>query len=305
MKLIFVSFLLIFISGHSIAGSCCGGSAGSTQIITGPQKYVFRANYQNKTLLADTSTKYQIDPRGDYELESIETTNLSSSFKFNDFWQMGLSIPIVRKTRNINQNWKSKDGLGDISINTAYEFYPEYSRHQFITRGFLYFQLTLPTAPSLFTTKDKTLLDSRGQGHTLYTVGSLFQKQFKSGVFTLQGSFTFRKGDEFKNNYFSNNSIITKDSLDNTIQVGYAHDLTKELSLSSNISRSYQQKIASSAFIGEDRSSLIHTTSFGLNYSLNNFDYSFIYSDDFMIGPNSNSVLGRAIAFGAVKRVNL
>jgi hypothetical protein len=299
LKLIFSLFILSF---KLYAGSCCGGGASTVSLITGDSETVLRSFYSNRTILADTNENSSISNRPEDQLETIETITTSISHKLTSRWQIGLSIPIVTKSREINDQWESDSGLGDISLSSAYEFYPEYTSRQFINQGFVYFSMTAPTAPSLFDAERSDLLDSRGQGHYLSTAGTLLKKRLKSQDLLLNLALTYRIGREFKKSDFSPETK-TSNSLEHKISFTHIYNFSSEWSSLLSLERSFIHEQAISVFAQSDQSLILNQLVIGTNYSLDTFDVSLTYTDDFILGRSRGTILGRSIGLGFVKRI--
>lgn len=297
--------ILLFSIDYAYSGSCCGGGGGSAQIMLGPTKSVFRASYQNQTILADSNSNSKIVAKSEKEIETIKTTTLSSSYKLNDLWQAGITIPVVEKVKKTESEYISEQGLGDISLNTAYEFWPEYSRNQFITQSFLIFQITLPTSPSLFTSQKKDLLDTRGQGHNIYSLGSMTVKRINNHTINFGVTLSYREGRTFNNTLFTEDSITTESSLNNELSLSHSYAINNKLSSLVQISRTYEQVNATSVFAGNTQSSLVYTSSLGMIYSMDEWDINLLYKDDMLIGPSFNHTLSKALSAGIIKRINL
>src|SRR5690606_40575467 len=91
MKLLFAS-LFFFYSLHSFAASCCGGGGGASTLIAGDLKAVIRMQVSEKTYLADILDS-NLSNRSQNEVDGMRTYTLSSSYRFSDFYQVGLSLP--------------------------------------------------------------------------------------------------------------------------------------------------------------------------------------------------------------------
>ena len=176
MKLILAS-LIILSCTYSYASSCCGGGGGNAQLMLGDTKSVWRSSYLNQSILGDSDSEQGVRYRPENELESIRTFTISHSYRFSDFWQVGLLVPIIEKSRRIGKDWKSDSGLGDLQFNLGYEFYPEFNRSSIISQGFIYSQITVPSAPSIYSTERNDLLDTRGSGHFYHQLGVILKKR--------------------------------------------------------------------------------------------------------------------------------
>ena len=304
MYLIFI-LSSFFISFTSFAGSCCGGGSFSAQIMIGDTDSVWRTSYSNQTILADTTRSGKIEYRPESELESIKILNLSYSKKISDLSQWGVSTPIIEKTRMISNEWESLSGLGDLKFNMAYEFLPEYSRSAFISQGFIFFEIAIPTAPSIYTTKRTDALDTRGTGHYLYSMGSVLKKRQRYGQSLLTIALTYRPSQTFKDSFFSEDDITTQSSLDNQVSFNQDIDLTKNTSTSLAVSRVYTRNKITSLFANTNQDSLTHPVSIGINYMQNDYSFSLTYTDEMIIPSGYGHTLGRTIALGLIKRVRL
>ncbi len=299
MKLL---FSLFFLCANAIAGSCCGGGASTVSLIMGDSKSVIRSSYSNRTILADTNENSNIIERPKSQLESIETLTTSMSHKFSSRWQLGTSLPVVTKSRDIGSEWRSESGLGDISLSSAYEFYPEFTRHQFISQGFTYFSVTLPTAPSIFNAKRADLLDSRGQGHYLSTLGMLLKKRFQTQDLLLNTAFTYRAGRSFSRSRFTEKTE-TQNSLDHKVAFSHIYNFSNALSSLLSLERSFIHEQAISVFAESGQSLILNQLVLGFTYSLENIDLSISYTDDFILGQSKGTILGRSLGLGFVKRI--
>ena len=306
-----ISMRKLFILSSSLiatnlyAGSCCGGGAGSAELMLGDTKSVVRTIYSDQSILADSSNDLKINNREDDEIESIRTLSLSSSYRLNELTQFGFNLPIIEKIKKVNDNWESNAGIGDLQLNMGYEFMPEYNRNRFISQGFIFSQITLPTAPSLFTTKRTDSLDTRGTGHYSYGIGTIFTKRQKTGMTTVQFLLSYRPGRKFNSTIFSSDSITTEDSFDNEVSISQSYSATENFAMSAGLKRSYLSNKTTSVYIGERQSSQKQTINLGLDYSQEDYTYLMSYSDDFLFNSSYNHVLGKSVSIGLIKRVSL
>ncbi len=299
------SFIILSFLNQAMAGSCCGGGGSSTELMIGDTKSVWRTSYIDQTILADTDQSGKIQYRPDNQLESLRTVSLSFSQRINSFWQWGANIPIIDKTRKVDNNWQSLSGLGDVKLNLGYEFLPEFNRSTFISQGFIFAQMSLPTAPSIYTTKRTDSLDTRGTGHFLYTFGGLLKKRQSFGQMILNLSLTFRPGQEFKDSFLSDESIQTESSLDHLVSLSQDIDITEKITGNLTISRNYTRNKITSVFSNSNQESLSHPLSIGVNYSTDNYSYALSYTDEMLIPASYGHTLGRSFTIGIIKRINL
>jgi hypothetical protein len=296
--------LLLLSSSELLAGSCCGGGGTGVDIMLGDTKSVFRTKYSDETILADTNNKF-INYRVQDEVESIRSLNLSYSYRLSELTQLGINIPVIEKTRQINNERKSLSGIGDPSINYAYEFLPEYTRNPYISQAFIFSQLSIPSSPSIFTTKRTDTLDTRGSGHEKYTIGTIFTKRKNWGMTTFQSTISYRPGKKFDNSQLSNQNIQTKDSLDYSLAINQSYDLSDQLAVNIGVSKSYIGNKTTSVFKGNRQSSFKTPFTTSIDYSKDDLTILLSYTDDFVIGDSTNSTLSKTVTIGLIRRVNL
>ncbi|WP_127716084.1 hypothetical protein [Halobacteriovorax sp. HLS] len=298
-------FIYFFFCLKVFAGSCCGGGGGTTQIMLGDTDKVFRVSYFDRTILADTGESRYLSLRSESELESLRSINLSSSIRFNEYFQYGLQFKVIEKTKEINQQRHSESGLGDSEFNLAYEFMPEYSSSSFISQGFIYSKIQIPSGTSLFTTKRNDTLDTFGTGHYLFSLGSIFTKRFSKGLTSVTLGLSYRPGRTFERTLISDSELRTSSSLNYDLSINQSLDISNSLSLDFAISRTYISKLPTSSLSRNKLSSSLNSASFGGSYNTELYTYLITYIDDFLIGSSYNTILARSIKMEIMRKVNL
>jgi hypothetical protein len=301
-KLLLIYFGLIF---TSFAGSCCGGGGGTTKIMLGDTDKVFRVSYSDRTILADKGEGEQIYLRSENELESIRSINLSASIRMSDYWQYGVLLKAMSKTKEVSGSKENYSGLGDSELNIAYEFMPEVSRNALLSQGFLYSKLRLPTGPSLYTTKRVDTLDTFGTGHFLLSVGTVFTKRFSKAMTTLTVGGGYRPSRSFDNTVFSSEEIKTSDAFSYDLAIEQSVDLSKSISLNLGLLRTYTSNLATGALSGVSKSAALNSLSVGGAYNSELYTVLASYIDEFLVGSSYNNVLGRSIELTIIRKVNL
>ncbi len=304
LKLVSKAFFCFFFSFcfNAYSGSCCGGGASTVNFITGDAHSVLRTIYSNRTILADVNENFDTVNREDDELESIETLMLSANLKVTQRLQLGVTLPIITKSREINNDFKKNTGVGDIALNLAYEAYPEYTRKQFITQIFVFGSLTFPTAPSLFDSQRADLLDTRGQGHYLVNVGSFFKKVISSNELILNTALTYRLGLSFEASEYSS-EVSTKSSLDSKVSITHIYNFSNLFSSLLSLERSFIHTQAVSVFSSKEQSLTLNQLTIGVNLSFDSFDIGISYIDDLLLGQNQGTVLGKTGTVSFIKRL--
>ena len=268
---------------------------------------VFRTSYSDATILADSNLNAKTLFRPESQIEGIKTLSLSYSKRLSDVWQLGLSMPVVSKTRMLNREWRSREGVGDLTLVAAYKLIPEYRRNVLFTRGFIYSSFKFANAPSLFTTKNSDLLDTRGNGHEVGALGLMGMKRNDFGILSMQTQIAYRPSKNFSASQgVQSTNVTTKSSWDSLVSLAQSVPLMAGVNLDFSLSRSYTSNQTTSIFIGRNQESLAYTSSLGVSYSYGDFyDFTLNYSDDFLVGPAINHTLSRSVSIGFVSKTNL
>lgn len=302
LKFILISFFAI--SNIVYAGSCCSGASSSGQLILGTTKSVLRMNFSNTTVLADSDRETLPNYRSYNELESIRSLNLSYASYFSHLWQWTMSIPIISKSRYVENEWKSFEQVGDLALGLGYKFLPEYKRNILFNSAHFYTSYKFSNAPSIFTTKRKDLLNTAGSGHETLAVGLVGFKRSILGISTLQVELAHRFANNFSSNNIFQKSIQTTSSNDHSIAINHSKDLA-DYTFGMGINYSYIQNKSISVLIGDAQNSQVISTSFFVSKTfLDDYDLSINYSDDFLFGPSFNHILTRSLSSQLIMRIN-
>ena len=297
--------LYLLFSFEVIAGSCCSGGGGRAQIMLGDTEKVYRLSFFDRTILADKGEGRDIYVRKNSELESIRSIRISSSARFLENWQYGFLVKGMSKTKEIQGKRVSSTGIGDSEFNVAYEFMPEISRSSFLSQGFIYSKINLPTGKSIFTTKRTDTLDTFGTGHYLFSVGTIFTKRYTFGMTTFISGISYRPSRTFKNSIFSENEISTTSSINYDLSLSQSVDLTNLFSMEMGLSRTVASNSTISVFAGDERRTVLNSLSINGSFNTESNIFSISYVDELLIGGNIGSVLGRSIELSIIKKVNL
>lgn len=295
MKLIFSSFLFLFLFSNAQAASCCGGGGGASALLTGDLKAVIRLNLSEKTYLADTSEN-NLSKRSSEEVDAMRTYSLSTSYKFKDFYQVGLALPMKERLRKLGGSWESETSAGDISFNFGYEYFSEYTYNPYLSQAIVFTSLTLPTGKSIYTTDKTDEMDVTGTGHEIYEIGTLLVKTFIGSRLDLQISLKHRPSKSFKNN------VTTRPSHGQNYALTYTYDLNEKISVLLTQAYEYESMKLTAIEGLEKRNELLMPTSLGLLYGISEeYDASLTYTDDFLFG-GENTALGKTIGLSFVKK---
>lgn len=295
LKYILISLLIL---NKALAATCCSASATSGQIILGSAKSVFRLNYSHSSVIADAN-KSSVIIRSLNEVETLRTYRFSYSSFVDNFWQWGISVPLISKARYVLDHWQSHEQLGDVSVNVGYKILPEYKRNFIFSRAHIYFNYTFANAPSLYTSKRKDLLDTTGSGHEIAAVGISGIKRHRFGVANMQLQLSHRFSKKINSNNFLQQSVTTSSSNDLMSSITNSNDLYNFV-----ISYGLSYNVVERTITSEDKSKFSTTTISLLKTFKDDYDFSLSYADDFLFNNNSNHFLSKSIAMQMLVRFN-
>ena len=189
----FITYGLVLLSTQLMGAACCGGGANLPNLIVGDYKaqFSFSASHSAVTHSVDSDGKFI--KRNKSNQEFSETFNFMGAFQFSDFWQAGVTLPIKKNSYKDEQKVESSSGLGDVKLQLAYEFLPEYAYSWWQPRGFLFFQHSLANSKSTYDAEKKHTTDALGTGFQKTSFGFSFLK--------ISGSFDFLTMSEFHHSW--------------------------------------------------------------------------------------------------------
>ena len=171
LKRRFSVFIILF-SCRLYAANCCGGGFALPSLITGDDKAQITGSISQSRVTADVSSE-GVWYRREYN-DSSQIYKLEAAHIVADRFQVGISLPILFKSREVNNSQENNSGLSDISASLGYEFLPDWNYNPYRPKGLGYLTLTLPTGKSIYESSDG--LDSRGRGFLAVGAGALFTK---------------------------------------------------------------------------------------------------------------------------------
>jgi hypothetical protein len=168
-------------SGSALAAPCCSAGSAAPTILTGDDSAQLSASIAHSQVIGDAPAAGIPVFRADGDNELTQTLRIEGALLVSDRWQVGASIPFVRRSRSTSSiPGSSASGLGDILFSGAYEALPEWEYSAWKPRGFVFSQVTVPTGPSIhesvFSSNDPWGLGARGRGFYSLGAGALFIK---------------------------------------------------------------------------------------------------------------------------------
>jgi len=203
-KLLFFLFLFFF-GTKGFTAACCGGGASFPSLITGDVRTQFnftigRSNLLGKKLSSNNSTEWTLPNKS-----KTQKLTLEGAYLFDNFFQVGLTLPYFFKQDHNRTISQTAQHLGDIEILGAYEFLPESSYSPWIPRGIIFSKVILPTGNSIYHTSTVNPINITGKGFytlsgglALIKVKGAWDTQFLfEGHYGLKKSF-FNQGPEIQ-----------------------------------------------------------------------------------------------------------
>ncbi|MCB0393995.1 MAG: hypothetical protein KDD25_05520 [Bdellovibrionales bacterium] len=293
---VFVFGVLCFTPQFASAGACCGTGSSIPALITGDFKTQLNTSYSYFGVVGDVDKDGEAVFRSTSNKEYSQTFQLQASHMWSEYWQTGVSLPLIRKTRQLGEQKSTVEGLGDVSAVVSFEFLPELEYSKWKPRGFTYFKLTAPTAPSIYNFQDDLAADARGAGFWETSIGGMFSKvwgRWDSQAFLEVGYFHSRKmaikgQDEVT--YSGSGKVAA------SIGGGYSFLKTKDLRWGASINPSYTGEKQVSDNRDPINERLVWSFQSGLGYVIDKEWFASLnYTDETLIGPVRSAPIGRSV----------
>jgi hypothetical protein len=292
------------------ASSCCAGNGAAPNMVTGEDQARLSLS------LAASKAVGFAEPTGQVKsvspgapAEWTQTALLSAAFLLEDRWQAGIQLPVVRKglvptggsaaSGGLSES-QFATGLGDIRLNVAYEFLPEWTYSVWKPKGFVFLQVTLPTGKSLYELPAADILSATGRGFYQVGWGGLFLKRWGSwdtyGIpevhWVLGRSFSGR--EQLGSGWGGSIAWgVGYSPLESDFRFGVRIQPLYESSRDRLRNRRQTQTTDQLLWNVALESSYLWSPAWALNL---------IYTDQMLLGPARNTALNRTIAFGIQHR---
>lgn len=178
--------VLSWVSGaFASAAPCCGGNAALPTIVTGDDRAQVQVALAHETVVGDALAQGLQRLRSENDRERTDTLRIDAGYRVSDRVQIGLSLPVVHRTRTIDAAQAASAGLGDVSSTLAYEILPEWTYSAWRPKGFAFAQVAFPTSPSVYDSIAPYQIDARGRGFYSAALGAAFLKGIADWDFLL------------------------------------------------------------------------------------------------------------------------
>jgi hypothetical protein len=302
---VFLRFLLsLFLFSFGTKGfatACCGSGASFPSLITEAVRTQFnftigRSNLLGKKLSSNNSIEWALPNKN-----KTQKLTLEGAYLFDNFVQVGLTIPYFFKQDHNRRISQTAQHLGDIGILGAYEFLPESSYSPWSPRGIIFSEVILPTGKSFYHSSTVNPINISGKGFYTFSSGLVLIKvkgawdaQFLfEGHYGLKKSF-LNQGPEIRPGWGTSALLaIGYDPRQNQWRWGVS--LAPHFESSKTLSYKFR-KIKT----GHE---LYWDASFNASYLYSpKTSFTFSITDQTLFGPIHNTTLSKTFSLGLQKR---
>lgn len=297
-------FLIFTTPALAQAAACCGGGFALPSLITGDDRG------QATTSIVSSSTTIDVQPGGKWlhraNPEQSETIKINGARIISDLWQVGASVPIVRRSRLGPDGDSSASGFGDLALTLGYEAMPDWDYSDWHPKGITFLQMVMPTGRSRLESSNDLNLDVTGRG--LYSIGPGIVLLKIRPPFDIQFLAEIHRSlprDVESPQAGGSIHIEPGTGATTSISAGWSKD---NLHFGLGALLSYEDKMsvrgsASSVAISDIALERYATVSASIAYLLDiDWAMSATYSDQALIGSPSNTTLSRSVMIALQRR---
>ncbi len=293
MLFFLVSFFLMATQQAS-AAACCGGGFALPSLITGDDKAQLTGSFGRSEINQDVNENGIWSGR--QTPETTEFFRIEGAHIFEDRWQSGFSLPVLRRSRGI----ESSRGLGDVVGNVGYEVLPDWDYNPWRPKGVGFLSLRVPTAPTVNESESDWGLEARGLGFWGIGTGLVLTKVIRR--WDLLTSLELHRSFAKKISNSRLQAIVEPGFGGNSaVSVGYNWPKTRA---GLGLSLDYEDPIRSSGSISSD-GTLRRWATASLSVSQlfeDGWAGTFTYSDQTLFGAPINTALTKSFSIYFQKR---
>lgn len=288
MKLWLILLSNFILSKQALAAACCGGGLSAPSLIVGDDRAQLTSSYSFSEVVVDNVDSKGVWRKWDHH-QQIQTIKIEGAHLISDRWQMGFSLPLMKRTL-LDESYS---GVGDTSLSLGYEYLPDWNYHPLRPKGMSYLQLTLPTGKAR-AESDVGGLDSRGNGFWSLALGTLLTKIFGKydALLTAQIHHSFSKK-------FSNSQAqgVLNPGFGGSFGLGGGYNL-KSWRLGTGLTWAYEDPVNIEGSSPSQGSFERYATgALSITYLYNtHWTGTMSYSDQTLFGDPVNTSLGRTVA---------
>lgn len=292
--------LISLINFNTLAASCCGGGGSMPNIITGDNRGQLGIVTSNSSYTHYADEESKISKRYNDNKETSETLTLSGAYLISELWQTGMSVPFKYNTHQTNTSSENSTGLGDIRIQAAHEFMPEYSFSYWRPRGFIFVEQFIPTSKSTYSASKPLRTDAMGKGFFTTALGFSFNKliSYYDYNFLAEYHYSFKRK-------FDDVEVTPKGGVSSLISLGVSPYLGNfRMGTSLMYSNEFSTKVEGQVN-SKSNNRYLYEVGVNASYSYDEYSISLNYSDQTFLGTASNTTLSKTIGISLFKYFSL
>ncbi|MCM2279874.1 MAG: hypothetical protein NDJ89_17505 [Oligoflexia bacterium] len=170
------------------ATACCAGGGGqSICVLPTEQDFQFGLSTAFKLSAGEFDAYGNYTPIRDGNSWRSTTTTFGAAYRLSDYWQLGLSVPIVRNDQVISGTKKAATGLGDPVLEGRYALWDDLGFLPYRPGLTLYAGMKLPLGTSLYRSADPFETDVTSDGLIVMHAGASASKLYRPIKLQLDG----------------------------------------------------------------------------------------------------------------------
>jgi hypothetical protein len=298
-----VSTFAALFSRTVLAAACCGGTSSVPAIISGDDQYQLATSIARSEIIGDANANGTSIFRGPGTDEVTTTLRLDAALLTSDRTQANLSLPFVEKSITSGVRTGASHSLGDLSPGFTYEAWPEWSYSAWKPRGYLFTQLNVPIAHSIYDSQAQDTSDAVGSGFYRLAVGSLLLKSWRIWDASLAPEIHYSFARDFNE---GTNPIRVRPGFGASVGGNLGYNLTRiplriglRIQPVWNASRTVEQGIGTTRSLDQ----WVWNTGLDLSYAVaTDWSLTGSYTDQTLFGPAINTTLSRTVALMLQRR---
>lgn len=299
---LFFALVPLILSSNISAAPCCSANAAAPSLISGDDKAQITLGSSFGKVIGDTTRDGTSIFRAENDNETSQSFRLDAASLISDRWQIGASIPLIRRgivRPGIDAN---STRLGDLRLSAGYEVLPEWSYSNW-PKGYIFTQLILPTGRSIYDAESGGAVDATGQGFVMTALGALLLKRFGNWDSYFMPEIHYSFGRTFT----TSESITVGGSLGGSAALGIGiSPMNGNLRIGLRIQPTYggSKKVLSSSGKSLTAYQLAWDTALELAYLIEEkISLSAAYTDQTLLGPANGTTLSRSVSLALQYRM--
>lgn len=254
-------------------------------------------------MIGDTSDGGLSVFRAENDKEITQTLRVDSAFLLSDRWQVGASLPLVRRALSRTGVDNSATALGDLRVNGAYEILPEWSYSAWRPKGYLFTQVIFPLGRSIYESKSAGAVDAIGQGFYTMALGSLLLKRWGDWDVFLMPEIHYSLPRSFSE---GGDSLSVAPGFGSSAALGLGvSPWGGDLRVGLRIQPAYaaRKKVTTASEESLTAYQLVWDSALELGYLIEeNWSLSAAYTDQTLLGPANGTTLSRSVSLSLQHR---